>query len=191
MNLLSLTTFVYYRRLAGQGPPVFGLINQECSQRLSMKFSSKTEFVDRTIEQWELLWQAVDLCPGDRKSEAVVKQVLAHLHAWHRLTLGWYRNGLAGRPDLPAKGFNWQQTRQLNAKLDAEFKAVEMASVVRRLKLSHDRIMKLVDGLNEKQLFESGEFAWTGKHALMSYVAPNTFSHYRWAIKKIKKISKR
>jgi len=38
---------------------------------------------------------------------------------------------------------------------------------------------------------ESGHFSWTGKLPLMSYVAPNTVSHYRWAGKKLLAITKR
>ena len=153
-----------------------------------MKFSSKSEFVQRTQEQWNLLWTTVKSCPGNRTSQTALKQVLAHLHAWHRLTLSWYNEGMNGKPDLPAKGFNWQQTRLLNAKLDEEFAKIAMDSVVRRLKLSHGRLMSLVEDLSERQLTKSGAFQWTGKNALLAYIAPNTFSHYRWAIKKIKKL---
>ena len=153
-----------------------------------MKFSSKSEFVERTDEQWNLLWKTVNECPRNQKSQIALKQVLAHLHAWHRLTLSWYKEGANGKPDLPAKGFNWQQTRQLNAKLDEEFAQIDMSSVVRRLKLSHRRIMNLIAELTEKKLMQTGAFPWTGKNALIAYVAPNTFSHYRWAVKKIKKI---
>ena len=152
-----------------------------------MKFPNKAEFVRRTNEQWLLLWEAVEKCPNNQKSQQKLKQVLAHLHAWHRLSLVWYKEGLKGQPVLPAQGFNWGQTRSLNAKLDREFNDLPLPSVIRRLKLSHGRVMKVIDGLNEKQLLQSGAFTWTGKNALISYLAPNTFSHYRWAIKKLRK----
>ena len=153
-----------------------------------MKFSSKAEFVQRTDQQWQLLWQWVESCRQDQTQLKELKQVLAHLHAWHRLTLGWYQQGLQGDPDLPAVGYNWSQTRSLNAELDAEFEPVDIESVIRRLKRSHGRVMKMVHSLSESQFLKSGIFAWTGKNALVAYVAPNTFSHYRWAIKKIKSL---
>ncbi len=44
-----------------------------------------------------------------------VKDVLAHLVEWEQMALGWYRAGLRGEtPDLPAPGYKWNQTPQLN-----------------------------------------------------------------------------
>ena len=133
-----------------------------------MKFSSKSEFKTRTKQQWSLLWQAASECPQDKSSQKALKQILAHLHAWHRLTLAWYKTGLTGQPALPADGFNWQQTRQLNAKLDSEFAHLALPSVIRRLKLSHRRVMRIVDELSERKLMKSGAFEWTGKDALLA-----------------------
>ena len=153
-----------------------------------MRFSSKSQFVSETEKQWQLLWELVNGCGTSKKSQRQLKQILAHLHAWHRLLLTWISSGRDETPDLPAPGFNWRQTHELNRKLDAEFDPVEMASVRRRLKLSHGRVMKMVARLSDGQFLESGHFCWTGKNAIASYIAPNTVSHYRWAIKKIKKL---
>ena len=117
------------------------------------------------------------------------KDVCAHLHAWHRLLLTWYREGQHGQPSMPARGFNWRETPALNRMLYQEFRDVSAASVRRRLKLSHGRVMKLVDGLTDRQLMKPGAFKWTGKLGLISYVSANTDSHYRWATKKIKKLT--
>lgn len=155
-----------------------------------MKFTSKSEFVEATEQQWSLLWESVDRCQQHPGSEKELKQILAHLYCWHRLLIGWFKDGVSGTPGLPAKGFNWQQTRQLNAQLDEEMLPISMQSIVRRLRLSHRNVLNLVNQLTEKQFVEAGHFPWTGKHAASSYIAPNMVSHYRWAIKKIKKIGK-
>lgn len=118
-----------------------------------------------------------------------IKDVLAHLYCWHRLSLGWYKDGLRNTPELPAPGYNWGQTQQLNQNFFEEYRDMELASVTRRLKLSHGRVMKLVDQLSNDQLMQPGHFAWTKKLGLISYVSANTSSHYRWAKKKIKKLS--
>lgn len=35
-----------------------------------------------------------------------IRDVLAHLHQWHRVMLAWYRVGMEGeQPDMPAKGY--------------------------------------------------------------------------------------
>ena len=148
-----------------------------------MRFSSKSKFKAQTAEQWHLLWTLADGCSSVKKTQAQLKQILAHLHAWHRLLLTWYSTGLSGNPELPAPGFNWRQTPELNRQFDKEFSDVPMRSIRRRLKLSHGRVMKLVENLNNDEFLKPGHFPWTGKLGLVSYVGPNTFSHYRWAIK--------
>lgn len=164
-----------------------------------MKFHSKHDYSEAVAVAWTELWLLVDaqdeadlvcqvsLKPGTPARSA--KDALAHVHAWHKLVLAWYAAGVKGtEPDLPSTGYNWSQTKALNVVLHDEYEAVELASVRRRLKLSHARVEKLVVGLTEKQLLEPGYMPWTGKLALMSYIAPNTVSHYRWAKKKIRKL---
>ena len=90
---------------------------------------------------------------------------------------------------MPAPGFKWNQTIALNKKLDEQYTDLDIKQVKRRLKLSHGRVMKLVDRLTDHQFHAPGQFAWTGKNAFSSYVVPNTFSHYRWAIKKLKRLA--
>lgn len=164
-----------------------------------MKFATKQDYIDATDKAWNELWKLIDsltesqlikrskIKNGPARS---AKDALAHLYVWHVLLLKWYRDGEEGTPDLPAKGFKWSQTRDLNQQMHDEYAEVELASIRRKLKLSHGRIRKLVESLSEPALLQPGHFDWTGKNALISYIAPNTASHYRWAIKKIKALQK-
>jgi hypothetical protein len=127
---------------------------------------------------------------GDDERAESVKDVLAHLYAWHRLALGWYRTGLERTPDLPAKGYNWRQTRDLNRVLAAQHRNAELASIQRKLKLSHRRLVNLAESLPEEKLMQPGAFAWTGESALSSYLGANLTSHYHWAVKKIGRLVK-
>ena len=44
-----------------------------------------------------------------------IRDVLAHLHEWHLMLLGWYRAGLEGvKPAIPAEGHSWQTLPALN-----------------------------------------------------------------------------
>ena len=166
-----------------------------------MKFSSKADFVESTNEEWERLWQTVDdyaaiaadAEPVEQVSEDAidwtVKDILAHLYAWHGLLLTWHKQGLAGlKPAMPASGYNWRQTRALNLALFKEHRGGTLATMRRKLKRSHGQVMALVEKLSEAEFMESGHFEWTGKHAASTYIAPNTASHYRWAIRKIKQL---
>ncbi len=166
-----------------------------------MKFASEIEFTSATVAAWDTMWDVVSSYPiaqleirvatrpgGEPRS---VKDTLAHVYAWHLLLLGWLGVGPDGSPNLPALGFKWSETRLLNAALHDEYAEIPFGSVRRRLKLSHNRVMKTVAGFSERELLAPGYFCWTGKLPLMSYVAPNTVSHYRWAGKKLLAISKR
>ncbi len=165
-----------------------------------MKFSSVIDYTQATEEAWQQLWKQVATLSSSQLQQRVVlkpgveprsgKDALAHVYAWHLLLFDWCKAGRDGSPALPAGGYKWSQTRALNAELHGQYADMPLASVQRRLKLSHGRVAKLVAGLSEKQLLKSGYFTWTGKLALMSYVAPNTVSHYRWAAKKLKAIGK-
>ena len=164
-----------------------------------MKFATKQDYLDATEKAWDDLWQLVDSLTESQLTKRVsikngparsVKDALAHVYAWHVLLLQWYREGTDRTPDLPMKGYKWSQTRDLNAVLHDDYADMDFASIKRRLKLSHGRVAKLVGTLSEKQLLSSGQFEWTGKLALMSYVAPNTVSHYRWATKKVRALLK-
>ena len=50
-----------------------------------------------------------------------VKDILAHLDAWHGMWLRWEHFGVRGEPTpMPAEGFTWAQTPDLNARIHAD-----------------------------------------------------------------------
>lgn len=161
-----------------------------------MRVHSKSQLADATTASWKQLWSMVDsLSINDieiRKKVPTnspprsIKDHLAHLHAWHLLFLEWYSVGKSGTTELPAKGYRWNETRELNRKLFDQWKDISYPSIRRRLKLSHNRIIKVVNSTNENDLLSVGIFEWTGNLSLAKYVAANTASHYNWAIKRIK-----
>jgi hypothetical protein len=161
-----------------------------------MKYTSKTQLIELCQTHWDKVWTDIDDLdasqltrrsqPDSRTLAWSIKDAMAHVHAWHRLTLGWIKAGKSARPHLPAEGYKWNQTRELNESFYHEFRDVELASISRRLKLSHGRIMKCIGTLSESDLLKPGSFVWTGKLPITSYVGPNTVGHYRWLRKKIK-----
>ncbi len=159
------------------------------------KYSSKVELITDCETEWEKLWQLLDGVDektmtkrmGKGSSARSIVDHLAHLYVWHRLLLSWFKTDA---PDLPAKGYKWSQTREMNQAFFEEFKNEQASSVIRKLKLSHGRALKLTKTLSQKAILEPGNFPWTGKLPAASYIAPNMASHYRWAQKKIKKMLK-
>jgi hypothetical protein len=51
---------------------------------------------------------------------------------------------------------------------------------------SHHKVLSLLNGFTDDELFEKKHFKWTGTTNLGSYFVSTLPSHYDWAIKKIK-----
>jgi len=121
-----------------------------------------------------------------------VKDVLAHLTAWEGMCLGWYQAGERGEtPQLPAPGFKWNQTPQLNQQIFEEHQDDPLEKVLKDFHLSSREILGLIQDLSNEQLFTPGQYHWTKKNTLGTYLVSATSSHYAWARKEIKKGLKR
>lgn len=117
-----------------------------------------------------------------------IKDVIAHLIAWHQLCIGWYTMGIGGgHPELPAKGFNWRQLPQLNQHMYEQYRELDLSSVFEQFRTSCREMDQFIERLSEEELFTPNTYAWTGSHALISYITPNTSEHYHWALQEIRK----
>jgi hypothetical protein len=129
--------------------------------------------------------------PGVWGDGWTLSDLVAHLAEWQHMLLGWYQDGLRGAlPDMPAPGFKWSQTPQLNRAIWEKHRSRSQATVRADFDSGYAQIVHIVEGLSPQQLLEAGHFEWTGKHPLTTYLAPNTASHYRFAIKAIKRWQK-
>ena len=117
-----------------------------------------------------------------------VKDVLAHLAEWEQMCLNWYRIGLQGEtPSLPAPGFKWNQTPQLNQRIFEKHRGRPLEEVLAWFHASSLEILVLIQSLSDEQMFTTGEYAWTKKNTLGTYLVSATSSHYLWARKEIRK----
>jgi hypothetical protein len=117
-----------------------------------------------------------------------VKDVLAHLIEWEQMCLGWYSAGLHGEnPPLPAPGFKWNQTPQLNQKIYEQHRHQPLDDVLKQFHTSHDEILAVIQELPNEKLFTLGQYAWTKKNTLGTYMVSATSSHYHWANTEIRK----
>ena len=120
-----------------------------------------------------------------------IRDVLAHLHHWHLMFLDWYVVGMKGqKPDIPAKGYTWKTTPELNLKIRNDYQRTDLEEVLIKLKLSFQEVRKIIDKHSDDELFEKGKYTWTGTTSLGAYLVSATSSHYDWALKLIKKATK-
>lgn len=119
------------------------------------------------------------------------RDVLAHLHAWHRMTLDWYRVGMAGdKPQIPAPGYTWRDTPALNAAIWERYRATAYAEAEPLVRASHHEVVDIIAAHSDDELFTKKRYAWTGTTSLGAYLVSASSSHYLWGQKTLKAIAK-
>lgn len=157
---------------------------------------SKTELLDLSQENFDRLSSFIDMLnQKDQESEFPagtmnrnIRDVLAHLHHWHLMFLDWYEVGMKGdKPEMPAKGYTWKTTSDLNRKIFEEYQSLDLRKVRKLFYSSHQKVRKIIDKHTNEELFEKKRYKWTGSTSLGAYLVSATSSHYDWGFKLIKK----
>jgi hypothetical protein len=164
-----------------------------------MRYKSKQALMDDVQTEHDALCARLAQIPMARWHEPGVWgdgwtlcDLVAHLGEWQCMFLGWYEDGLQGAvPAMPAPGFKWSETPRLNRAIWEKHRSQPQAAVLADFDSSYSRIVNIVGALSPQQLLKPGQFHWTGKHPLTTYLGPNTASHYRFANKAIKRWLKR
>lgn len=119
------------------------------------------------------------------------RDVLMHLYEWHVMLERWYREGMDGDiPFMPAPGFKWRTIKLLNMQIWENYQDVTLNQAIKKLTLSHGRVMSLIKLHTNEEIMTQKYYKWTKTSNLYSYFAANTSNHYIWAIKKCEAIAK-
>lgn len=160
---------------------------------------TKTELLHLADENYKKLLGFVDQLPsGEQEAEFPegtmnrnISDVLAHLHHWHLMMLDWYKVGMSGgKPEMPAKGYTWKTTPDLNRKIWEDYRHMPLSKARKSFEKSHAEVMKLIEKHSNEELFEKKRYKWTGSTSLGAYLISATSSHYDWALKLIRKAKK-
>jgi len=158
------------------------------------RYVSKKSFIEDIENEHHTLLKLLrgvddrDFLIGNVCGKWSLKDILAHLHEWHKLALGWYKTGLRNEiPEMPKHGYRWNQIRELNEEFYLKNKDELLARIRSRFSKSHKEIMNLIKMLPEEKILKPGFFPWTTKYPLTTYLHPNASGHYRWAQKHIKR----
>lgn len=148
---------------------------------------------------FRLLLEEVEAIPVDFRGEEfpfegrdrTLRDVVCHLHEWHKLMLGWYEVGMRGdKPAIPAAGYTWKTTPDLNRELWSEHQGTSLEDALALLRRSHQQVHDLILRHTDEELFTKQLFAWTGTTSLGAYLVSSTSSHYDWGLKKVRKLKK-
>ncbi|MCB0737322.1 MAG: ClbS/DfsB family four-helix bundle protein [Bacteroidetes bacterium] len=158
--------------------------------------TTKQELLDLSQKNYQKLLNYIDSQPDEKQVADFpvgtlnrnVRDVLAHLHEWHNMMQRWYNEGMAGQnPDIPAVGYTWKTTGDLNREINQQFSATPLPKVRELLENSHQQVVALIEKHTNDELFEKNRYKWTGTTSLGAYLISATSSHYDWALKLIKK----
>lgn len=160
-----------------------------------MRYTSKEALLDDIRAEHDSLCARLKEIPKARWREPgvwgdgwTVSDLAAHLAEWQQMFLRWHEEGVrGGTPQMPAPGYNWNQMREINRAIQEKHRARSREAIMADFDAGYRRIVKIVEALPAVQLLESGHFAWTGKNSLTTYLGANTASHYRFAMKVIKR----
>lgn len=116
-----------------------------------------------------------------------LRDILIHLHEWHKLMLEWVANNKAGahKPFL-MEGYNWKTYGAMNILFWKRNQTVTFDMSLEQLKESHKKIMDVIQSMSNDVLFQKNVYDWVGGSTIGSYFVSVTCSHYDWAMKKIK-----
>lgn len=149
---------------------------QELTHRNDEEFVALTELVDRVRADGR-----VDEAFAGETRERSIRDVLAHLLAWHLLFERWYDEGMrGGSPAMPAEGYSWGELDALNVALRDEWSATPLTDVEERLDASHLRLQAVLATHSDDQLANAGAFSWTLGSQLGEFFLENGGNHYRW-----------
>ena len=160
---------------------------------------NKAELSAQSQHNFERLIDFIDSLPAEKLNAPFpegylnrnVRDVLAHLYHWHLMFQEWYRVGMKGEePDIPAKGYSWKTTPELNQSIWNQYSTAELDDIRRRFKKSHEDTQTIISSHNDDELFTKKHYKWTGGTSLGAYLISATSSHYDWAYKLIKKCLK-
>ncbi len=120
-----------------------------------------------------------------------IRDVIAHLHHWNTMTLGWYEEGKKGeKPKIPAEGYTWKTLPELNRVIQKKYSQMNLLEAQSLFSDSFKRLLELMKSHSDEELFEKKRYKWTGSTSLGAYLISATSSHYDWAYKLIKNAKK-
>ncbi len=161
--------------------------------------TEKEMLLQSSEENFKSLLKIIESVPSRKRKNTIeteerdknFRDVLMHLYEWHAMLERWYREGMDGDiPFMPAPGYKWRSIKQLNILIWENYQDVTLNQAIKKLKLSHQRVMELINSHSNEEIMTKKYYRWTKTTNLHTYFAENTFKHYSWAIKKCEIIAK-
>jgi hypothetical protein len=152
------------------------------------KYLNKRVILERIRTEHRRLEQNLERLSDDQMAivgvvvEWTAKDLLAHLSDWEQRFIGWYEAGLRGEtPETPAPGISWEDLDVLNRRIYEKNRSRTLEDVRQEFDVSYRRVLDVVEGIPEEEMFAVGRYAWLEGNNLVGVILANTANHYRWA----------
>lgn len=159
--------------------------------------TTKNELIIAANGQFEKLWKLISSMSDEQKNapfgaeiaaagkeahwgrDKNLRDVLVHLWEWHQLLLGWVDANQRGelKPFLPAP-YTWATYSEMNVGFWKKHQSTPFTDAEKMLHESHEKVIALIAGFTDDELFVKKYFPWTGTTNLGSYCISATSSHY-------------
>ncbi len=116
-----------------------------------------------------------------------LRDVLIHLYEWQMLLIKCIENFRQGteKQFLPEQ-YTWKTYGDMNRMFWETNQSTSLEDAKKNLDNSHNKVMELLNGFTDEELFTKGLYKWVGGSNAGSYFISTTSSHYDWALKKLK-----
>jgi len=120
---------------------------------------NKSDLLEVTRKEFDILAKLVssldsEMAMKKRDEDTSIKDVIAHRAHWIDLFLGWYSDGLAGKPVFfPAEGYKWNDLKRYNADLRQRQSDVDWAGAVAMLRSSYSQLVGLLESCTDAELY--------------------------------------
>ncbi|WP_299831138.1 ClbS/DfsB family four-helix bundle protein [uncultured Roseobacter sp.] len=157
-----------------------------------MAAQNKTELLDITRKEYAKLQRLVTQIeePFARRKDdedTSVRDVIAHRAHWIDLFLGWYHDGLAGKPVFfPAEGYKWNELKRYNAELRRKQAHMSWDDACRLLQERYEALTRFLDEHSETELYGSPMKGANNNWTTGRWVEAAGPSHFRSAAKYIR-----
>ncbi len=111
-----------------------------------------------------------------------VRDLLAVRVWWTENVVDWIEAGRRGEsPVTPAQGYRWRETPRLNNDIVKRARRMSFRSLRARLLGGYERVMALIEALDDRELLDVGTFEWAGNYPVSRWLSINTARQYTTA----------
>jgi hypothetical protein len=145
------------------------------------KLDSEFENLEKSISRKRHIQGGVSAC-----------DILAYQIGWGQLLLSWEKCESSGKnPDMPAKGFKWNELGRLANSFYSSHKNKSIEVLRREFKNTVYQVSAMIERLTDEELFETKQRRWTGKKwAMVKWIQINTIAPYSSARTKVRRWKK-